>query len=470
MAIIQPRRNKSGQVISYRIRVYHGSDAYGKRLKPYEKTFKPAPGMTEKQAEKAVAKEAALFEEQCKHGVVSNNKQTFAQYADYVLQMKRSAGLKDTTYYRYLDLLKRINAGIGHIKITELRPQHLNAFYAQLAQQGQRNTPGKATARCDLKAVVKQSGSTQEAFIHAAGISLQTFYSACRGASITVEKAQQIAQALGSPLHDLFTIEQDNRPLSAKTVLEHHRLIHSVLRQAEKEMIILFNPAARVMLPKQSRPEVKYMELEEVKQILACLQHEPIKWQAFIHLLIITGCRRGEVAALTWDDIDFKGGRIYVHSNLVYLSATGIYTDTPKTETSKRVISVPPETLQLLKSYRKWQNAEIIKSGDRWTRTGYLFCKEDGTPMHPQSVNIYLNKFAARYGFDHINPHAFRHTAASILNAQGVDIATISRRLGHSKVSTTEDIYTHMLRGADRQAADSMASAVFGTSDKKEQA
>lgn len=470
MANILPRRDKDGNIVSYRIRVYRGADIYGKPLKPYEKTYKPAAGMTAKQAEKAVIKAAALFEEQCKHGVVSDNKQTFAQYADYVLQMKRSAGLKDTTYYRYLDLLKRINAAIGHIRVTELRPQHLNTFYAQLAQSGQRNTPDRATARCDLKTLVKRSGRTQADFIKAAGISLQTFYSACSGKSITAAKAQQIAQALGSPLQDLFAVEHDNRPLNTKTVLEHHRLIHSVLHQAEKEMIILFNPAARCMLPKQSRPEVKFMQLDEVKRILDCLQHEPLKWQAFIHLLIITGCRRGEIAGLTWEDVDFRQNTIHVHNNLVYLSATGIYADTPKTETSKRVISVPAETMQMLKQYKQWQAAEIMKSGDRWERTGYLFCKEDGTPMHPQSVNIYLKKFAARYGFDHINPHAFRHTAASILNAQGVDIATISRRLGHSKVSTTEDIYTHMLRGADRSAADSMASAVFGTCSAKEQA
>ena len=123
-------------MISYRIRVSRGYDLEGNKLKPYEMTFKPAPGMTRRQAEKEVQRQALLFEEQCRQGYAPDNRQTFAQYAAYAMQCKEQAGRKRRTLERYQDLLQRINAGIGHIKLAELRPQHLTAFYNQLRQAG----------------------------------------------------------------------------------------------------------------------------------------------------------------------------------------------------------------------------------------------------------------------------------------------------------------------------------------------
>ena len=90
MANITPRKNKNGEITSYTIRVYHGYDGEGKRLKPYTMSYKPAPSMTRKQIEKEVQRQALLFEEQCKLGYSPDNKQTFAQYAAYVLRRKQA--------------------------------------------------------------------------------------------------------------------------------------------------------------------------------------------------------------------------------------------------------------------------------------------------------------------------------------------------------------------------------------------
>ena len=87
-----------------------------------------------------------------------------------------------------------------------------------------------------------------------------------------------------------------------------------------------------------------------------------------------------------------------------------------------------------------------------------LFTQENGLPMHPDSVTTWLDRFAKRHGLPHINPHKFRHTMASMLIHNKVDIVSVSKRLGHSKVSTTTDIYSHALKEADRQNADILAS------------
>lgn len=118
MPNITPRKNKNGEIISYRIRVAAGYSASGEKIKPYELTWKPATGMTAKQIEKELNRQATLFEEQCKQGLCGDGKQKFEDYADYVIKLKVSNGvLRHNTEVRYRELLRRINAGIGHIRM-----------------------------------------------------------------------------------------------------------------------------------------------------------------------------------------------------------------------------------------------------------------------------------------------------------------------------------------------------------------
>ena len=101
MPSITPRKNKNGEITSYTIRVYHGYDDKGKRLKPFTMSYKPSPGMTTKQIEKEVQRQAMLFEEQCKLGYAPDSRQTFAQYSEYVLSSKEESGTKHSTIKRY---------------------------------------------------------------------------------------------------------------------------------------------------------------------------------------------------------------------------------------------------------------------------------------------------------------------------------------------------------------------------------
>ena len=172
MANIRPRKNKNGDIISYEIRVFKGRDENGKQLNPYVMTYKPAPGMTAKQIEKELNRQAVQFEEKCKQGYSLDNRQTFAQYAEYVISLKERSGMKHTTITRYRDMLPRINAGIGHIKLAEIRPQHLNAFYEQLSKSGMRANSKKAVCKVDLKDVLKTAGVTKESLSKGAGVSL----------------------------------------------------------------------------------------------------------------------------------------------------------------------------------------------------------------------------------------------------------------------------------------------------------
>ncbi len=172
-----------------------------------------------------------------------------------------------------------------------------------------------------------------------------------------------------------------------------------------------------------------------------------------VHLFLITGARRGEILGLKWSMVDFMNLTIKITSCVLYSSDWGIYETTPKTKKSKRTISLPPETMKLLMLYKKWQIMEY-KDDPNYDDNDFLFTQDNGKPMHPDSVNDYLNKFSKKYDLPHINSHAFRHTMASMLYYSGVDTISISNRLGHAQPSTTSNIYAHVIDKSDKQNAE----------------
>lgn len=227
MANIQERRNKDGKLISYSIRVHRGRGPDGRQLKPWTATFEVAPTWTEKSARKKAEAFATTFEKECREGTNSDSRLKFSDYCNYVIDLREQRGAKHSTIIRYKALSAKILPEIGHIKLKDLRADHLNSLYTALAQPGQNKRTGEG--------------------------------------------------------------------LSAKTILEHHRLISTVLDQAEKEGLVPFNVARKATLPKAQRKEVNYFQPEQIAAIRDALEQEPIKWKTLVHMLLITGARRGEV-------------------------------------------------------------------------------------------------------------------------------------------------------------------------------
>lgn len=242
--------------------------------------------------------------------------------------------------------------------------------------------------------------------------------------------------------------------LDPKTILEHHRLISTVLEQATKEGLVVNNVASRATPPKITRKQPNYFQPETVSEIAKALEEIPIKWKVLIHLYLITGARRGEILGLKWSNVYFESNKIYIGKTILYSSDIGIYEEEPKTEKSKRFTVLPSETMQLLKEYKAWQAEEILQLGSYYKNQNYLFAKYDGSPMHPDSVTDYCAKFSKRFNLPHINPHAFRHTMASLLYYNGQDTISISARLGHADPTTTAKIYAHVIEEADQKNAE----------------
>lgn len=137
------------------------------------------------------------------------------------------------------------------------------------------------------------------------------------------------------------------------------------------------------------------------------------------------------------------------------------YEETPKTESSIRYIKIPELIIDMLKEYKEWQYEESLKYGDSWIKTDYVFTKIQGSPMHPDSITDYINKFCRKYGFKHGNPHAFRHSLASVLISSGTDVLTTSHILGHAQPSHASGIYSYIIDEVKAKASETITNKML---------
>ena len=457
MATIEKYTGKDG--LTYRITVYAGFDTQGKRIR-HRMSYKPTPGMTPRQIEKAAQKAAMDFERSIEQGFALDNRQTFAEYAAYVMDLKQRTGTKARTLDRYQDMMVRINQAIGHIKLADLRPQHLNSFYKNLAEPGIRMGGGSAKAKIDMVGWLKKNKLSRGKLAEKAGISAATVGVAVKGESIKIEKAQAIAQAMEKKVDEVFKVEKNMEPLADKTILEHHRLISTILAQAEKEMLVPYNAAAKATPPRTTKKDPNYFQPETISAILEALESEPLKWRLITHLLIVTGCRRGEIMGLKWEKVDFENSRVKIDRALVSSKSKGVYEESTKTS-DIRHLALPRETMDLLRQHKREQLRLQLANGDRWLHTGYVFTQDNGDHMNPDSITGWLKDFSTRHGLPHINPHAFRHTVASVLLANGTDIVTVSKQRGPASITTTESFYSHIIEENKAKASECIADVLI---------
>lgn len=457
MATIEKNQGKKG--VSYRITVYSGFDSQGKRIR-HRTTWKPDDGMTARQQEKAVQKIAADFERSIEQGYVVDDTQRFGEYAQYVIDLKARTGTKHRTIVGYQKLLIRTNQAIGHLLLRDIRPFHLNQFYNNLAEKGIRQTTDRAIAKPEFRNLLKEKKMSMAKVARLAGVAESTVNQAGKGLPILREKAEAVAKAAQIDFGTLFTVQEYNEPLSNTSILAYHRFIHMVLACGVKEMILPYNAADKTVPPKKEKTEVGTFQTSELIAIRDAAAKEPIKWQMIIHLLMITGCRRGEIVGLKWDRVNWQDSSIHIDCTLLYTPERGVYEDTTKTG-AERTIKLPKETMDLFRQYRFWQLETRLACGDRWKDTPYVFTGEYGGHMAPDTLSGYLSNFEKRYGLVHIHAHKFRHSMASILYYSGADPVSISKRLGHAQVSTTQNIYSHLIQQADTQSAERIADAIF---------
>lgn len=179
-----------------------------------------------------------------------------------------------------------------------------------------------------------------------------------------------------------------------------------------------------------------------------------------VALALATGARRGELLAQRWSDVDLEAGTLRIERSLEQTKAFGLRFKSPKTRHGRRVVTVPPWIVAELRAHWKAQQERRLELGlGKAPEDALVLGKKDGTPPRPTTVSAEWIKFAKRHGFAPVKFHALRHTHASQLINAGMDVITISRRLGHASPNVTLGVYGHRFKNKDGQAAQIVEAA-----------
>lgn len=438
----------------YKITVSCGYDIDGKQIRR-TKTWKPDAGMTERQIKKELERQAVLFEEKCRTGLVLDGNIRFADFAEQWFTDYAEKQLRPRTVARYRELMPRISAAIGHIRLDKLQPHHLMSFYDNLAEGGIRSDY-KYHFCGDLMKLLRARSQTKAELAKQAGVSLSVLNSITQGKNIAPKSAELVSIALGQPVNALFEPVDAGRGLSAKTVHHHHGLISSILSTAVKWQVIFSNPCERVSAPKIEQKEAVYLDEVQTARLLECLNNADIQNRTIVLLLLYTGMRRGELCGLAWEDIDFDNAVITVRRSSLYLPGKGVFEDTTKTASSQRSIKISDTAVQLLRTFRKWQLQARLRVGDQWQNSGRIFTTWNGAPINPDTVSGWFHDFVRKNNLPPVHIHSLRHTNATLLIAAGTNLQTVANRLGHANTTTTSKIYAHAIQSADAAAADTL--------------
>ena len=403
MAYIDPRTNKKGEIISYRIRVSRGYDEKGNRLKPYFMTWVPDKGMTKKQIEAELQRQVVLFEERCNSGTQAvSNKMKLKDFIPQYLETVEVRASPTTPHFYKRVIDTHIVPFFGNKKMQDIKPQHIQNFIKYLTEL--------------------------------------------------------------TPEHSSPTNDTDK--LSPSTVRRYLTVLQSIFKTAEKLEIISTNPAKaeKLTIPRVVNPKIEIFTKAEAAEMLNCLTSEDLQFQTYVQLAIITGARRGEMAALKFSDFDYAGCRLTISRAAIKVSGQPIQIKPPK-DYEVRTVTVNEHCIELVKMLQAEHERERQRLGSKWAGDEWLFTQWNGEIMNPQTPTKQFDKFLKKHSLKHRKLHSLRHTSATLLLYGGINIRQVQQRLGHSELETTQK-YLHYLSEADVEAVNVLTNMLEPKKDK----
>jgi integrase len=247
--------------------------------------------------------------------------------------------------------------------------------------------------------------------------------------------------------------------LSVSTVRRIRSVFSQALDQGMRWGTVTRNVATLTRPPKSTRVEGRTLTPEQARQLLKALQGH--RNQALYTLMLSTGLRRGEALGLRWSDFDEREAVVSVRRQLKREGGVLTTSDT-KTARSRRSINLPNPMVAELRAHRARQAAERLALGEAWQDSGFVFTSSVGTPMDPRNVHREFRGICRGAELGDWHPHELRHSAASLMLAQGVKLQVVSEVLGHSSIRMTADVYGHILAPDRKAASEAMGAALWG--------
>ena len=335
-----------------------------------QRYFKPNQ---EKEARVALRK--MLYEKE-QGALATGPQQTLKAYLEQWLeQVYRPSGHSIGTYNMYrIVIQKHIIPSLGHIRLQQLKPQQVQAFYASKLNEG----------------------------------------------------------------------------LSQRRVKSIHSVLHKALENAVKWNLVGRNVCDLVSSPIPKRHEIQPLTQEQAQRLLKAAHDH--KLEALLTVALTTGMRRGELLGLHWQDIDLNTGSIQVRRSVNRIGKHGFVVSEPKTAKSRRKIILPAFVIDILKQHFVRRKEMKEQAGDLWREMDVVFCNIYGGYTEPSNLHESFKKLLKSAELPNIRFHDLRHSAATILLSMGVHPKVVQELLGHSNISMTMDIYSHVLPSMQHEA------------------
>jgi len=414
-------------IVTFKIRAFNGRDKNGKKITA-NITFKPNQSLTPKQQEKEALRFAMEFEDEFKNGKsFDGNKIAFERFAeDWLKSVKPN--LAYSTYDSYVMILNnKIIPYFGHYKMSKIKLPMVEGFYSEVIKAVSYNTVKK------YKNILNSM-----------------FKTAIRWQMIE-----------NNPCTNAVIPKINKRDEGIKFFTPEQSLIF--LKSLDREYESMYRGHDRIDDTGKLYHVNEYVERRIVDT----------QYKVFYSLALFCGLRKGELLALTWNDIDFKERFLKINKS-VGKSENGIAVKNPKTKTSIRRVPIPEEIMPLIRSYQREYKELKLMLGTYWKGNGNIFIREDGQLMGYSTPYQFFLRHIDRHNEWVINNedleerekikktlpkiplHGLRHSCATLLNYLGTDIVTIAKTLGHAQTSTTLNIYAHSFEEQSRVASDKM--------------
>ena len=457
MPTIRKRKTKKGFVYDIQVKI---KEFVTQKYIYKTTTWRPTENMSAKQEEKA----CAIFAEQFEKKMISlysvnetqivNHNIKVADYAKLWLERIR----KDFSLNYYEMSIKSVEwicFYLGRYQVIEVTPNIIQFFYDELDKATYTTTT--VHAKPNLRKVMNEKNIKYKDFRYTYKLNCGSLANVLRGKNISLEYAQRMADILAVKVESVFVIKYTTKRYSAYTIDKIKKATRCIFAMAKRQLLVEHNYASADYVTYGRRPKriIHYLDDNQAKQFLEVLLGcKDIRIKTAFIILLFTGMRRGELAGLEWKDVNFKDGTITIRRTSYYSKSCGLYTKEPKTESSIRTITVSEIVKNQLYEYWLWYYSNKKCLGDKWIETDRIFTGKNGRSINPQFFDTWLTMLRIRYNLPQFTVHSLRHTNITLQIAAGIPITIVSGRAGHSRTSTTLDIYSHFLKTNDRQAAD----------------
>lgn len=390
-------------------------------------------------------------EKEMKLGIDSSS-MTYKEFSEmYLKYIEKNRAIN--TYSRLTQIAPLVVKELGHFKLKDITPDVVERFIEKI------NSLTKETKKCfakkDFNKILEEKGYTYHFLRHEMEIQHFTLKKAMDGESITKRWAEEFSNAINIPFNNLFEIQTVKTEFAYNTKKKYIAYLKASLSYAVRKRLIETNYATSTYIEpiKNNEPNRKtkcMTRVEFYKLYDSIKNNKDLRIKNAIFLLLNTGMRKEELLGLKWENIFFNEKMIEIKNTIVYVPKVGIvFNESTKNASSTRIIAISSEVVNSLKEYKEYTESKIVKSD-------FLFTQDDGTNINPGTINYWLDKALDEAGLEHYTVHSIRHAYASLMIEDTSSIIAVSKRIGHSRVSTTTDIYGHVVSNNDREIANAI--------------